>query len=277
VPALYQAAENRARARAWREAKIERDGKRVTLVAEAAVSDDRAAQPYEAWHKNRAADAARIVRSLADGNAPGETELLAIGGQYLLQLVRGASGEPPESPYTAPARKLQPPASGDFYSLSDLEALGVEVKALDAQRTLLCGGGAQGRCVCLESLECDRAHGCLSFDENIAAFERALAGKNPGRTVFCEVAEVGRCGDFSYFDFRGDIHRHEMRWFNRSGRLIAQRNWTDYPAYCDGRSNARWLGTIPYCSPISRDRILCGAPSRDKQPPIDDLMESLGL
>ncbi len=277
APALYEAAQNRARAGAWRTSALTRHGDHVTLNATTAVAgEDRTVEEYRRWRRSREADAARIVDSLAAGQEPNEAELRAIGGKYLLDLLRGAEGDPPEPPFAVPTPETPAPVSGAFYSLEDLRRLGITIKALDARRTLLCGID-EGTCVCLEPLDCDGAEACPRKDENIALFERALAGKNPGRTVSCEVAETGHCGELSYFDFRGDIYRHELRWFDTAGRLVAQRNWTDYPAYCDRRANARWLGTIPQCSNVARDRVLCGKPVRAPAAPVDDLLRTLGL
>ena len=47
------------------------------------------------------------------------------------------------------------------------------------------------------------------------------------------------CGDYRYFDFEGDIHRYELRFFGTDGRLGAMRNWTDYAAFCDGQALER--------------------------------------
>jgi hypothetical protein len=69
---------------------------------------------------------------------------------------------------------------------------------------------------------------------------------------------VGTCGPFRYFDFEGDVDRHELRWFDAAGRLVGQRNQTDHPAYCGGKTRKMLLGRVPRCEVMTRQTILCG-------------------
>src|SRR5262245_8317282 len=158
----------------------------------------------------------------------------------------------------APTTSASEADSAGFYSDDELRALGIRIVELGANRSLLCSADGL-RCGCREPLSCGAdGRGCVSFSENVAALRAALADRKSGRTVVCQRGETGRCGEFRYFDFTGDIARQETRWFDNSGRLIFQRNRTDYPAYCDGRSRYRLMGRIPKCSSMDKGERICG-------------------
>ena len=113
----------------------------------------------------------------------------------------------------------------------------------------------------------------MTFDENLRVFREALArGQGEGserRTVNCLTAETGRCGAFRYFLFVGDIYRHELRWFDADGAMVAWRNVTDYDAYCGG-SLARWKGRVPRCEEVERTELICGE-GQTVLTPLEDL------
>lgn len=179
---------------------------------------------------------------------------------------------------SAPTPPVSPPPPADgFYSEAELRDLGVTVTAVEGGRSLVCGGEDLGTCVCLEPLPCAAAGDCATFDENVRAFRDALAHPAEGRAVHCRRAETGRCGDLRYFDFDGDIERHEIRWFDASGRLVAQRNWTDYPAYCGGKSRVMFQGRVPKCASAARDELICGEAAASVPTPVDDLLRRAGV
>jgi len=91
--------------------------------------------------------------------------------------------------------------------------------------------------------------------------------------VHCERAEVGRCGDHRYFYFQGDIHRYEMRWFDASGTLVAQRNRTDYAQYCNHTASSRWMGRVPRCEALEREELICGEAAGPLLTPVEDLRD----
>lgn len=181
---------------------------------------------------------------------------------------RGASSPAPPAPVPAP--------SDGFYTEAELRDLGLNVVPLGAGRSLLCGGAGEEPCVCLEPLPCEAAGDCVTFEENVRALRDALAHPPEGRAVNCRRGETGRCGDLRYLDFDGDIERHEMRWFDASGRLVAQRSWTDYPAYCDGKSRVLFQGRVPKCASAARDELICGEAATSVRSPVDDLRARAG-
>jgi hypothetical protein len=150
--------------------------------------------------------------------------------------------------------------------------MGATVTPLPGAQTLVCGAGARN-CVCLAPLPCLETGNCPSFDQNLTAFRAALAADGGDRTVTCRRAETGRCGDFRYFNFEGDIERRELRWFDSAGHLVAQRNRTDHQAYCDNRSLIRLMGAIPKCAPVVRDQVLCGNATHPLAPAIDEVLQ----
>jgi hypothetical protein len=160
-----------------------------------------------------------------------------------------------------PAETSEPSApSPSFFGQDDWRAGGWSLTNLGDAKALACGPGGR-RCICLQPLPCGTggsAPACASFEENIAAFRSALKKGQDGRTVVCRRAEIGRCGSFRYFHFAGDIERTETRWFDSGGRLLAQRNRSDYPAYCDAKADLRFLGPIPRCDSMERTELLCG-------------------
>ena len=191
----------------------------------------------------------------------------------LLIAACGASdGEPRAEPTDGAVSETPEPASGpDFLSMSDLGELGFRAVADVAEGELLCGGD-DDHCVCFEPLPCSESGDCVRLEANLAAFRSAIANGQDGRAVECRRAELGRCGAFTYFDFSGNTHRHEIRWFDASGRLVSQRNWTDHDAYCGGRASTRLMGRVPRCDAITRGELLCGKAKPGMRTPLDDLL-----
>ncbi len=124
--------------------------------------------------------------------------------------------------------------------------------------------------MCFAPLTCTATGDCVKYDANLAGFKEALARKQ-GRIVTCESASVSSCGEFRGFDFNGDIHRHELRWFAEDGTLVAQRNVTDYPEYCDGKARVRVLGRLPECGEAQLSETLCGDKPQAVRTPEDDV------
>ena len=171
-------------------------------------------------------------------------------------------------------------ASSLFYSDEELRGLGLRVVRTSDRRALVCPPGDDVYCECIEALDCGGGD-CIALDDNLEVFREALARKT-GATVHCESAQTGTCdgasGPLSYFDFNGDIHRYELRFFAETdgvSRLVAMRNSTDYNEYCDGKAMTRWLGGIPKCDAMSQQERLCG---EAKSPPASPVrrLEILG-
>jgi hypothetical protein len=173
----------------------------------------------------------------------------------------------------APSGQAQ---AGDYYSREQLGAMGLREVKVDAESVLLCGGADESACVCLEPLPCAAAGTCANYDQNLAILREALAKPADGRTVSCQRSETGRCEGFRYLDFSGDIDRHEMRWFDASGALVGQRNWTDYPEYCGGRARTRFQGRVPRCASPAREELICGEAGGTVFAPADDLARRAG-
>ena len=152
------------------------------------------------------------------------------------------------------------------YRFEELATLGLNATRLDTGETLLCGG----QCVCMKPLDCSDGS-CISYSENIAAFRAALKAPGPGRTVSCRRAETGRCGEFRYFDFEGDLHRRELRWFNETGAMVAQRNVADYDAYCEGQAQTLFVGSVPRCEVLNDRERICGQGERPALTALQDL------
>jgi hypothetical protein len=157
-----------------------------------------------------------------------------------------------------------------FYSPAELNAEGFRIIQLDTGKRLLCLGEDDSTCACWRPLACT-GDGCPTFDSNLKAFRSALDAPGEGRSVICERAEVGQCGDFRYFDFNGDIHRQEVRWFDNAGRLVAQRNATDHDEYCDGRTSVMFSGDVPKCVTAHREELICGEQGGSINTPLSDL------
>lgn len=197
----------------------------------------------------------------------------------------------PEAP-TVPEQPTPAVADGRFHTDDELSAVGLNIEPRDHVRgpeTVAPGGpppttgdydfvcGADtGRCVCRLPLPCTERGDCITLDDNLAGFRSALEGDGD-RTVHCEWAETGRCGDFRYFYFQGGIHRYEMRWFDEDGRLVAQRNWTDYPEYCNHTALTRWQGRVPKCETLERTELICGEGDRPLRTPLEDLRGYAGI
>jgi hypothetical protein len=170
----------------------------------------------------------------------------------------------------APASVMagSPPAASKFYSLDELVALGLHASRLDAGETLLCEAG--GQCICLKPLDCSSG-GCISYDENVAAFRAALKNPGPGRTLSCGRAEIGRCDSFRYLDFEGDVYRRELRWFDEAGALVAQRNVSDHDAYCGEQTRTLYTGKVPRCEKLADADRICGDGKRPAMTALQDL------
>ena len=67
------------------------------------------------------------------------------------------------------------------------------------------------------------------------------------------------------------IERHELRWFTKDGKLVAQRNFTDYNAWCDGRARKLFTGKIPICQATERKELFCGKAENPVPNALDDL------
>jgi hypothetical protein len=149
------------------------------------------------------------------------------------------------------------------------------LETLGDGRTLLCA--TSRRCVCFEPLDCEG--GCPSFDENVTIFENAVRHGQGERTVSCEVGETGTCGAFRWFDFEGDIHRYDRRYFDERGAMVATRNRTDYPAYCGGRAMMQVAGPIPACETLVPFHLICGnrEPGRARRSIAQEVRDELTL
>jgi hypothetical protein len=167
---------------------------------------------------------------------------------------------------------LGKPPSDSLYSAKELEAAGLQFDQVERVSWTACDGH---RCACFEPQICTLPEDCLSLERNLDQFRKALAEPNQ-RTVSCVRAEVGRCGEFRYFYFAGDIDRYEQRWFDASGKLVGQRNWTDYPAYCGRRTNTAYSGFLPKCAEMKQEELLCGEAKQPLRPPLEDLRGLLG-
>jgi hypothetical protein len=188
--------------------------------------------------------------------------------------VLACQGGPAQARAT-PAAAAAPPAAADqpYYGERELRAMAAKVTALKKDRLLVCGAAAGTNCVCVEPLPCESQGNCVSFQENVEAFRRALTDKTQGRSVECRRAEIGTCGGFRYFYFEGDVARRELRWFDGAGRLVAQRNSTDDEAYCGGKSRTRFQGKVPRCQALERSEIICGRAGGELPLPIEDVLE----
>jgi hypothetical protein len=122
-------------------------------------------------------------------------------------------------------------------------------------------------------LPCETNHACPTVGDNVGNFRRALVAKDNGRSVECRRGELGRCGQFRYFDFDGEIERHELQWFDAAGTLVGQRNSTDYAEYCGGRARIRYQGRIPMCDAMEREEVICGSADYPLPRPIEDVLK----
>lgn len=195
----------------------------------------------------------------------------------LISLASACTDRSPETSQTSASVPSGQGQTGPYYVREQLKELGLREVKIDAENVLLCGGTDESACVCLEELPCAAAGTCANYEQNLAILREALAKPVDGRTVSCERAETGRCDGFRYLDFSGDIDRHEMRWFDASGALVGQRNWTDYPAYCGGRSRTRFQGRVPRCAAAARDELICGEAGGTVFTPADDLARRAGV
>jgi hypothetical protein len=189
----------------------------------------------------------------------------------------GPETQPPPPPVTTTqppvvvAADAAPPVSPRVALAAALAAKGFTVDNTHPDETLVCNG-TDGGCVCLVDLGCD-GPSCMTLDENLDIFRDALGAKGNVR-VTCELADTGRLCDGSYFRFEGDIYRFEDRYFGPDGRLIGQRNATDYPEYCHRRAMFQYAGTIPDCATPPTDvQILCSDKHHER--PLRNPMEIL--
>jgi hypothetical protein len=188
-------------------------------------------------------------------------------------------GEAPEEPAIEDEIVLQPevpkPMLGADHTFDDLRAVGLRVDPIGDGQTLVC---AANNCVCFSPLACDEER-CNRFEDNVQVLRNARAGVEPDGSKSCDRAHVGRCGDLRYFGvtrFAGDAYPFELRWFDSSGAMVAERSFSDYPAYCNRSARFWWHGRIPYCPTTQRDELLCGEGLHGDAPPMIDLMELLG-
>ena len=165
--------------------------------------------------------------------------------------------------------------SSPFYSDAELQAQGVffhPAPKPSSSRDFMCGDkDKRVGCICREPHPCVATGNCITLKENIAASRTALAAKGD-RRVTCKRAELGTCGDFSYFYFEGDIHRFEMRWFGQDGEFVAMRRTTDYTEYCDGTALVSWNGAVPNCAAMVRTELICGEGDRPLLTPLADIV-----
>src|SRR3954447_17907350 len=149
-------------------------------------------------------------------------------------------------------------AAPSYYSDAELRALGVRVEKLNDHQTLLCSGGMDLNCVCVEPLPCrsETTNQCRSLKETVRVTRQALRH----RQARCTRGEVGRCDSFRYFDLEGNGDRDEISWFDEKGQMVAVRYETDHFAYCDGRARKRLLGRPPRCTGTERTEPICGKP-----------------
>jgi len=173
-----------------------------------------------------------------------------------------------------PSPQQQEPGENATAALvTELASLGYTTKRAGKGEAVVCG--TRG-CVCLAELACEGP--CITLQDNLAAFKEALA-RTSGNTVSCELADTGKLCGLSYFRFEGDIYRLETRYFGADGRLIGQRNTTDYNEYCNGASHVRFEGAVPSCPSGPRDvTVICTDHQHDRavRDPRGDLMGFLG-
>ncbi len=179
--------------------------------------------------------------------------------------------EQPDSANAKIDTKKRTVETDNYYSETELNDLDFRTIKLNKQQSLLCSNNSDLDCVCLEPLPCTDTGNCISLKENVNAFRTALNTKQEDRTIQCDRGEVGRCDDFQYFLFNGDMHRRELRWFNHSGELVAQRNSTDYKAYCEGKARTRFMGKIPKCTSSVQKELICGKAETELSNAVEDL------
>lgn len=158
-----------------------------------------------------------------------------------------------------------------YFSKTELLDRGYSLFPVDTNQTLVCANLdiTQQHCFCWQPLPCEEQGNCIRFDENIQAFKHALQ-QNEAQ-VECQHADIGTCGAFTYFHFRGDIRRREIRWYDPQGVLIGQRNEADYPAYCDNKASISYQGKIPKCPKSEQTENLCGTVWSLPLAPLDSL------
>jgi hypothetical protein len=112
-----------------------------------------------------------------------------------------------------------------------------------------------GDCVGTVAEYCTRLGGeCPSYDESVGR-RRSLC---PHWVVTTSV-----CGRrYRSVSWREALLGGGEEYFDTGGRLIAAHLYTDYPAYCGGRSFAQTFGTVPTCATKPVERNLCQRPPR---------------
>ncbi len=173
-----------------------------------------------------------------------------------------AAPVPAATPAKSLAKNLEIPTA-------EIGVPGAKSETLADGRTVICGADSRD-CVCLEPAPCADDGSCPQLASTLAALREALARKGDG-AVSCGHAELGRCGEYSYLDFNGDNQRHEVRWFDATGRQTGIREWTDYTAWCGGKARARFVGHVPRCDTPVRDELLCGDATASTANPLEDL------
>jgi len=161
-----------------------------------------------------------------------------------------------------------------YYTIDELSRSG-SWSSRDDARAMVCRRMPSSACASSRSRAPSRAS-CPSFEEKREDLSSRASGANGDRTVHCQRAEVGHCGKLRYFYFKGDTDRDEMRWFDETGALLARRNATDYPAYCEGWSESHWEGKVPKCTALGSRRALVRRSAAPLTSAIEDMRTQTG-
>ena len=157
----------------------------------------------------------------------------------------------------APEIRSAPPIGPRRISPSKLQELGYDTTDIDGGLVRACpAGGRRSHCLCVQTLDDCDPDKCLRFTSHVENFRRELRGVD-GRVVYCDLAEIGTCGDYLYFHFE-EMHRTQTLWFAADERLIAIQEWTDYRAYCNRTTLRLFQGELPACDKLTRTELLCG-------------------
>jgi hypothetical protein len=129
----WEEARRSASVRALGEAKIERNGKVVTVTTTQVPEDSEkeAFAEYKKWRAERAEKAAAIVRKLAEGEKPGKDDLEAIGGKKLLEAI-----DPPEFVELEALANFKIPGGGTCSELGDPTDKSCRYKKLTTEEAL---------------------------------------------------------------------------------------------------------------------------------------------
>lgn len=227
------------------------------------------------------ASAPPVISALSSGREKGARHTMkALWLALLLVACKGSTPAPVAPADAARARSVdvapaRPAAVADphFHDDAELAALGARIVALENGESLVCPGAGDANCICRQSLPCEATKNCMVFDGNVQVFRKTLKKPGKGRTLTCDRAEIGKCGAYRYFNFDGDIGRHERRWFDDTGRLVAQRNSSDHDAYCKGRARKMLYGRIPRCETMVSDELICGKAEGPLPTIMDELLQ----